>query len=380
MDETSPHDPLNPINMKIHLLPDEGMDPRRVERILSLLEEPNGVIDFQLQEPVPVPTVSEAAEFEELFQVCARARVALRLPEKDYLVLLTDRPNRRNYFASMDPGEPRNSFVHADDWKLFLDCEDVLPVAFTVLNIVLLHKTESDQALLPGVLHMHPIGCVHDFCGDKTDVIFKLRTGDICDVCIERMRRKGLSDIYLEHAIRILGHLSRQMRHHFSFEPNVELSQMEIDMDAATLTLKDYGGIRIPLNQVELSFYIMLLLHPDGILRAEWEQNEDFQSIWEAIYWKLRPLKDNAPSRTILAHRMKETRRNDRTTGIKEKFEKMLGPTFGNPYIVGVVRGEKHFISVPRNLVTIRNFNSFDEVIEGNQALEKAWRDIKAKA
>ena len=381
MTRTSPYDPFKAINMKIHLLPDEGMDSRRVERILSLLEETNGVIDFQLQEPVPVPTASEAAEFEELFHVCARARAALRLPKKEYLVLLTDRPNRRNYFASMDPGEPRNSFVHADDWKLFLDCEDVLPVAFTVLNIVLLHKTESDQALLPGVLHMHPIGCVHDFCGDKTDVIFKLRTGDICDVCIERMRGKGLSDIYLEHAIRILGHLSRQMRHHFSFKPNPQLSRMVIDMKAGTITLPGYDDRKVHIEPLSLAYYVLLLLHSDGIMNAEWQQVPMIRTVWQTAYRVLAPLeKDRVITATIAGHCANEQYRNSRTREVKEAFEKSLGPMIASEYSVKVNRGMGRLVTFPRDKVTIRNFNSLDNEIQGNQMLEEAWRTMKADA
>ena len=367
--------------MKIHLLPDEDMDPRRVKKILSLLEETGGVINFKLQKPVPVKTLSEKAHFEEFFQVCARARAALRLPSNEYLVLLTDRPNHWNYFASLDHSEPRNSFVHAGEWKLFLDCEDVLPVAFTVLNIVLLHKTEPDPALREQIYHRNSIGCVHDFCQKKTDVIFKLRTGDICDVCIERMRGKGLSDIYLEHAIRILGHLSRQMRHHFSFQPTLQLSRMEIDMKAGTITLPDYDDRKVHMEPLSLAYYVLLLLHPDGIMNAEWQQVPMIRVVWQTAYRVVAPLEnERVLNATIAGHCANDQYRNSRTREVKEAFEKSLGPRIAADYIVKVIRGKGRLVTLPRNNVTIRNFNSLDKEIKKNKALEEAWRTMKADA
>lgn len=365
--------------MKIHLLPDEGMDSRRVKRILALLEETDGLIDFRLQKAVPVPTASEAADFEELFEVCTRARAALRIPSNEYLVLLTDRPNRRNFFAILDPREPHNGFVHAGEWNLFLDCEDALPVAYTVLNLVLLHKTEPDPSLLPEVLHMHPIGCVHDFCGDKTDVIFKLRTGDICDVCIERMRIKGLKDVFIEHAFRILGHLSRQMRHHFSFRPNLELSNMVIDMKSGTITLTEFDDRKVHIEPLSLAYYVLLLLHRDGIMNGEWNQVPKVREVWQQAYRVLAPLeKEKLLAATIAGHCANEQYRNSRTLEVKQAFEKILGPRIASDYLVKVSRGKGRWVRFPRERVTIRNFNSLDAVIAGDQALEEAWRTMKA--
>ncbi|NDC76446.1 MAG: hypothetical protein EBZ67_00960 [Chitinophagia bacterium] len=367
--------------MKIHLLPDEGMDIRRVRRIHALLEETDGLIDFRLQKPVPVRTVAEAAEFEELYEVCSCARGALRIPSNEYLVLLTDRPNRMNHFAGMDISEPRNGYVHAGEWNLYLACEDALPVAFTVLNLVLLHKSEPDQTLLTAVLHQKPIGCVNDFCGYKADVIFKLRTGDICEACIERMRRHGLSDMYLEHAIRILGHLSGQMKHHFAFKPKLELSSVVIDMCEGTVTLPDYEDRMVQIPPISLAYYVLLLLHVDGILNDAWQQDPIVKGVWLAAYRVLKPMQSERElAASITAHCASEQERNSRTGEVKKAFEACLGPKIASDYVVKVKRSVCRLVTLPRERVTIRNFNSLDAVISGDEVLESAWRMMKSNA
>jgi|GEM_PF-2114587 len=367
--------------MKIHLLPDAGMDIRRLRRIHELLEETDGPIRFLLERPVEVASLEAAADFDEFFLVCARARTELRLPSNEYLVLLTDRPNRRNFFAVMDPREPRNGFVHAGEWNLFVQCDNALPVAFTVLNLVLLHKTEPDPDGWPRILHQHPIGCLNDFCGDKRDVIFKLRTGDICVDCIERMRRKGFSDLYLDHAIRILGNLSGKMKHHFAFTPKPELSRMVIDMMAGTVTLTDFEELKVSLEPLDLAFYVLLLLHPDGILNDAWTQDLKIKGVWLAAYRVLRQMPgDRELDATIKAQCASEGERNVRKRKVKEAFERCLGPNIAEAYQVSVVRNVGRKVTLPRERVTIRNFNTLDAVIAGTGEPEAAWRTMKARS
>lgn len=364
--------------MKIHLLPDAGMDAGRVERIRELLEETNGAIGFRLHARVPVSTLWDAATFDELFTIVSAERVSLGLPSNEYLILLTDRPNQRNFFASLDPRQTRNGFVHAGDWNLFLPCDNAVPVAFTVMNLVLLHKTEPDPEGWLKVLHQHPIGCVHDFCGDKRDVIFKLRTGDICNDCIARMRTNGLSDLYIDHAIRILEHLSGQMKHHFAFKPNLPMSRMVIDLKAGTLTLPDLDGAMVAMDPIDLTYYVALLFFQDGILNDAWNQDESVGKIWSAAYRVVRPLlSEKELAATIKTQCANEKERNVRTRRVKEAFEGKLGHKVAEDYILHVKRSVSRRITLPRNLVTIRNFNSLTNLIEGNEALQELWRTMQ---
>jgi len=364
--------------MKIHLLPDSGMDADRVGRIKELLEETKGAIGFRLHAAVEVSTLWDAATFDELFSVVSAARRSLGMPSNEYLILLTDRPNQRNFFASLDPRQTRNGFVHAGDWNLFLPCDNAVPVAFTVMNLVLLHKTEPDPDGWLKVLHQHAIGCVHDFCGDKRDVIFKLRTGDICNECIGRMRTKGLSDLYIDHAIRILGYLSGKMRHHFAFTPQLALSRMVIDLQAGTLRLTDYDDLMVELDPIDLSYYVVLLLFRDGILNDAWKQDEWVGKAWLAAYRVVRSLPEGREvAATIRGQCLNEGERNVRTRRVKEAFEQKLGPNVAKDYIVNVKRGVGRMVSLSRQLVSVRNSNILYEAIEGHEALQEVWRTMQ---
>lgn len=54
------------------------------------------------------------------------------------------------------------------------------------------------------VVHKESIGCINDFCKNKKNVILKLRTGYICDDCIENAIKSNVSPQLLIHLHEIL--------------------------------------------------------------------------------------------------------------------------------------------------------------------------------
>ena len=69
--------------------------------------------------PLEIDTVS----WKTIFDECNKYRAKKRLQEEDFVILLTEVANEKNWFAALDPDNLYNSFVHADDWEHYIDCQ-----------------------------------------------------------------------------------------------------------------------------------------------------------------------------------------------------------------------------------------------------------------
>ena len=145
----------------------------------------------------------EGIPLQDLFDAGRRFREANSIPNKDFVFTLTEFPNAQNFYASLNPADTRTGFLHAGDWELFIECERELPIAFTIVNMLVGYHTSPYFHQMADFLHHRPIGCANDLCFNKREVIFKLRTGDVCSNCIQAMQRNKWSDLGIDHAMRM---------------------------------------------------------------------------------------------------------------------------------------------------------------------------------
>ena len=78
-----------------------------------------------------------AFRWRDLFPELQEERTSLRIPEGEFLILLTPTANVKNWFAALDENRPFNGFIHTSDWEYFIDCDPALAVAFEVVALIL---------------------------------------------------------------------------------------------------------------------------------------------------------------------------------------------------------------------------------------------------
>lgn len=285
--------------MKIHLLKSAEVDPGLFTRVVDLLEsvpgpirfshEPGAVIDFSRDElfvhhipdedkfgkkelmaeynfkkesSISFPMERDTASWPTLFKKCARYRKQHKIPDTEFVLLLTDTPNEANWFACLDPGMPYNGFVHTDDWEFYIDCSPAFPVAYEIIALVLQKHIFNGMTELRTKVHQRAIGCVSDLCMEKKEIILKLRTADICAECHKQLRDK-LTPPQINHALSIMGSLREKMLFAQNFRQTAPLSKLLISRNR--IFLPDFGNIEIHLRPLEKALYFLFLDHPEGI-------------------------------------------------------------------------------------------------------------------
>jgi hypothetical protein len=347
--------------MKTLIIHGSDISNERAKDILEKLCNVGGPLEFKLAETSDWPDGNSGpAPLESLFKVSRRFREMSGAAETDFVILLTDQSNERNFYATLDPGNTRNGFVHTGEWERFIHCDSNIPVAFTVLNLVILWHTSPDFHEMDATLHHKPIGCANDLCNDKRDVIFKLRTGDVCSKCIQKMQQNGWPDLRIDHALRILEYLSEKMRYKQFFKPVVMHSRMVIDMDEGTVSLPDHGNVQVQLSPIELAFYLLFLKRSNGNgLKMVDLSSPEIKSELMNNYQKLRPIrtKDELKYSVDSIGDILLSTRHERRTGVKKAFEAALGERLAKPYLITGKKGGYMKISLPMEKVEVKWVN-----------------------
>ncbi len=154
-------------------------------------DDPVETTDKEVEDSVRKKGVKlDVLSWETLFGYCENLRTSHKLAGEDYVVYMTAHGNSRNWFSSMDEGGRRNFFIQTSGWHKFVEVESVYPVIYELVTIPLMVEIGGD---LNGVVAMaHPSrGCPFDYCKNKSEVLLRLRTADLCQECKNVMAEKG---------------------------------------------------------------------------------------------------------------------------------------------------------------------------------------------
>jgi hypothetical protein len=295
--------------MKVHLIRASGYPLEDFNNVLNLLRKHRGSIEFVPSEPIVLPdserfkTYDTEWEFEkkeqpplaklstdnnklanynisfphkekvhtwrQLFGICKDFRKNKNIAKEDHVMLLTNESNEHNWFGSYDESL-KNYFIQTNHWGYFFgnDLDSRFPIAYEVAAWILRSMMFPGQIETLNALHKEPRGCMMDFCKDKTQIILKMRTGDLCQDCMKILTNR---DVNRSHA-RQLFTIMDGIRDNLLFRQRsillMENSRMEIRGLSKRIFLTDLGDLEINLNPKERALFLLYLNHPEGIMRS----------------------------------------------------------------------------------------------------------------
>jgi hypothetical protein len=320
----------------------------QVVHSLSIMEESN----YSYKRPV-FPFKKKVFTWKQLFNTVEVYKSENEIDSNDFVFLLTNQYNDKNWFAFIGPSM-RTGFIHTDDWPWFFgDNTDIrYPIAYEVIAWLIRGLMYNNQKEVVGGFHKKTVGCINDFCKNKKEITIKMRTADVCENCMQEMKNKDIPPHFLNQLFSILDGI----RSNLMFRKRISIinkpSRIKIDLEAKKIFLVDFGNLDIRLNPKELSLYLLFLKHKEGIaLNSLFDYRVELFQYYHTISGR-----ENTQEMTntiLLLINYLDGELHTTLSRIKSKFIKALGSELASHYYIQSLPTEVHGIPMSREGVEV---------------------------
>jgi hypothetical protein len=189
-----------------------------------------------------------------------------------------------------------------------------------------------------------------DFCKDKTQIILKMRTGDLCESCMKILSDRDVNRTHVRQLFSVMDGLRENILFRQRSSLLMEYSSMEIRGQNKAIYLCDLGDLQVNLNPKEKALYLLYLNHPEGISRSylvdHWSELRDYYGI--LANQPTNALIDEAINRLT---DVTDNNMNEVMARIRAKFRQAVGEEQSKAYSIEATPEGKHKICLNRELL-----------------------------
>jgi hypothetical protein len=345
--------------MKVNLTSTPEFSFDVLKEVVLILNQTPGELEFILGKPATANQYSlahpkfktignvEIIDFDEFFKLCNTYRTFKEIPDDEFVVMVTSIKNDKEWFSAFNGN---NIFIHGVEWEYYTKKDAKYGISYQVVENIFQSQIELniDYTKHDPNIHRASIGCINDFCGDKTDVMLKLRTADICESCIKRAEDKKVDPLVLEHISSIIRNLREEFVNSNRIKSMVKPDNVYID-SARSVKI---GKKNVKLNPLNRVLFIFFLRNLQGIeTKLLFKYEHDLYQIYEEI-------RDNPDDKSInrLVSRTNPTFETVRTR-LNQALVNQLGPKLAEYYIIVTVEIKddynKYKINLEEEYITI---------------------------
>jgi hypothetical protein len=150
---------------------------------------------------------------DRLFNNMNTFRQYNNIQRKDFLVFLTKARDEFNWFSACSKQWDNNFFINTSDWDIFINTNrSEYPIAYEIVENLIQYLMSNNYEEYKAISAHETKGCINDLCQNKKDIMFKLRTADICDDCMKIIKNR-IDDSIIDQFIEILENIRFQFLH-----------------------------------------------------------------------------------------------------------------------------------------------------------------------
>jgi hypothetical protein len=266
------------------------------------------------------------------------------------VILLTEHANHQNWFVGYDPNLRGNYFIHTDGWDHFTSGDPRYPICYHIASTLLKHAMFDNPQEMGNYMHYESKGCIMDFCQNKTEVMLKLRTADVCPDCQIIIREKHIPHMQLRYTFEMMEDIRRQLLFKERYDLLRQPTPLMVKGRSQKIVLPEMGMLQISLSPTERAVYLLFLNHPEGIRLAEMG---DYKAELRGILNKVSP----SDSRETIEGQLENlceynsNSLSEKMSRIKRKFDEKLGAAMSEHYYIKGPNGGIKKIDLDRNLL-----------------------------
>jgi hypothetical protein len=343
--------------MNVHILRSTEYPIEDFNQVVNLLKTHTNSIKIKGHSNVKINynNDSDIKHWEEFFKICNHFRSAKKVNENDYVFLLTEYQNQEDYFGWTDE-TLGNYFIQTSDWNRYFDSEvnKHFPISYEVVAWILRSLMYDTQEEIIKNAHERARGCVMDFCDEKEDIILKMRTGDVCQFCLNRIKDRGVNPSFLGNVFNTMENIRKGLMYRERNELLGMVSPIRINLgvNRPKFVLTEMNDLVLNFDESQTAIY-MFLLQTGGVRLT---QVKDLQDNLKECY---RLVKNG----NILQRELESTVSywvnpenpevlTQKVSKINKKLKGLLGETLAKPYLITNEKGT-YKIKLPSNKVQI---------------------------
>jgi hypothetical protein len=301
---------------------------------------------------VEAPQTLIRLKWFDIFERCQAFRKANDISEFEFVILLTDKGNEYNWFAAPNPKGGRDGFVQTSGLGFYLPGLSRASIVYLITTHILRHLMFTDIREMSEEVHQKSVGCMNDFCGNKTELILKIRTADLCSDCVKQLEKKQVDPLLANQAFEIMEAMRGEVLFRDRYSLLKKPSRMSISGPNYKIQFPDLANIELKLDKIEKTIYLFFLGKPSGVkLNMLDEHREELIE----LYLKVSPTSDRATATKRIHERTDNTNTqkiSETISKIRRKINDLVGDEMGEHYIIAGANGEVKKIGVDRNLVS----------------------------
>lgn len=309
-------------------------------------------ISSEIARFIEAPEKLTRLKWDDIFERCQAFRKANDISEFEFVILLTDKGNEFNWFAAPNPKGGRDGFVQTSGLGFYLPGLSRASIVYLITTHILRHLMFTNIREMSEGVHQKSVGCMNDFCGNKSELILKIRTADLCSDCVKRLEDKQVDPLLANQVFEIMEATRSEILFRDRYSLLKKPSRMSITGPNFTIQFPDLANIELKLDKIEKTTYLFFLGKPEGVkLNMLDEHREELTE----LYLKVSP----TSTRDTAAKRINERTDNTNTQKISETISKirrkindLLGNEMAEHYVIAGANGELKKIGVDRNLIS----------------------------
>lgn len=245
--------------------------------------------------------------FTEFFNLINYFRTLNQLKDDDFLILLTDISNNQEWYSAFNG---KNIFINCSEWTSVLGDKLVYGIGYQCIENIFqsLIKLDINKYLSEPNIHLQPSGCINDYCDEESQVLFKLRTGDICESCLDRALEYKVDELVLNQIIKTCEKIRKKFVVTERIRSLVNPEVIRIDEKGNVFV----GDKKIKPEIVSKTILIFFLKHLEGIPT---KILCDYEDELFTIYKKLR----KSGERSVIKNLCRLSQENDKTSFSSKK-------------------------------------------------------------
>jgi hypothetical protein len=343
--------------MNVHILRSPEYSTEDYNEVINLLKSHSNSIKIKSHPTVNILYGNEEPikHWDEFFNICDQFRSNKKIHENDYVFLLTEHQNQEDYFGWTDE-KLGNYFIQTSGWNRYFESEvnKHFPISYEVVAWILRSLMYDTQEELLKNAHERARGCVMDYCDEKEDIILKMRTGDVCSTCLQRISERGINPGFLGNIFNMMENIRKGLMYRERNELLGIGSPMKINlrMDNPKFVLTDLNNLEIKLDAAQTAIYLTIIqlggLKTKCLADYEEELLNNYLLIKDVPVFgnELRPIVREwiNPMNTSLF--------TQKVSKINKKLKDLLGEKLSIPYIIVNEKG-KYKVNLNQRLIQI---------------------------